>query len=616
MSSVFKKFKSGDKKITSHDAHKLYTVNVSNHTGSYVEAGYAQKRIVDNVEVDVDLAVFSYDTLYDGSKFEPDTYDVEGKILEYSPHARTTNGLFKRSLHDSLQGMYYTDTTTPANTQHNIGFEKEYRSLHSRAQVLSVPQVMMGSGIVKESVIITSGSITLKDDGFGNLYDTTLTTFEIDRKDIALDLNFDPLYNQVDNKILSAYSLNSLADGNDELPIDNKVRFFDDSNYANKVVARNFIPRSATFGTYIEFNGIAQATGEERADLVSQSLFRVRHDDQFDYQDGEDFSIILRVSASDDQPSKDVVTDGGRYSDVISKSQNVNNGRYPFSISYVNDNEPIGPLRGRYRLKVSGTKGKKEVFASQIPATNVGIPYKDADGFTTLAVVKNGLTMTLYFRTAIGTISNKTIDLSDMGDISNKAPIIVGARAVWKGKFKKKKKRGDYSTKRKPRIEYYRHFKGGIGDLTIYRTALDTTYLQNIMLDIDTSGTDNKIGNVFYNHGIITLTGKSQRYRQGLRSSTFADCSLVFENSHQIVEQEYTCQVKEQEFGFTLNPTIMKTGKGRELKDFVTGDTFSPYVTTIGLYDKNARLLAIGKLAQPIKKSTKYDTTFVVRFDS
>ena len=610
MSGIFKKFKSGDKKITSHDAHKLYTVNVSNHTGSYVEAGYAQKRVVDNVEVDVDLAVFSYDSLYDGSKFEPDTYDVGGSVLEISPHARTTNGLFKRSLHDSIQSMYYTDSTNPANTQHNIGFEKEYRSLHSRAQILSVPQVMMGSGIVKESVIITSGSIVLTDDGFGNLIDTTLTTLSVDRKDVALDLNFDPLYNQVDKKILSAYSLNSLADGNDELPLDNKVRFFDESNYANKVVARNFIPRSAAFGTYIEFNGIAQATGENRADLKLQSLFRVRHDDQFDYRDGENFSILLRVSSSGtDQPSKDVVTDGGIYSDVISKSQNVNSGRYPYSISYINDNSSVVADRGKYRLKVSGKNKKKSVFTSVVP-------FADSDGFTTLAVIKNGSIITFYWRTTAGAVANTTINLTDMGDISNKAPIIIGARAVWKGKYKKKTKRGDYSTRKKPRIEYYRHFKGGIGDLTIYRTALPTTYLSNIMLDIDTSGTDNKVGNVFYNHGIITLTGKSQRYRQGPRSSTFADCNLIFENSHQIVEQEYTCQIKEQEYGFTLNPTIIKPGKGNEIKDFVAGSEWSPYITTIGLYDRNARLLAIGKLAQPIKKSTKYDTTFVVRFDS
>ncbi len=50
--------------------------------------------------------------------------------------------------------------------------------------------------------------------------------------------------------------------------------------------------------------------------------------------------------------------------------------------------------------------------------------------------------------------------------------------------------------------------------------------------------------------------------------------------------------------------------------DFATGSYFSPYVTTIGLYNELYQLVAVGKLSQPIPISLYTDTTFVVNFDT
>ena len=47
---------------------------------------------------------------------------------------------------------------------------------------------------------------------------------------------------------------------------------------------------------------------------------------------------------------------------------------------------------------------------------------------------------------------------------------------------------------------------------------------------------------------------------------------------------------------------------------FISG-TAKPYITTIGLYNKNAQLLAIGKMAQPIQKRDDIDMHFLVRWD-
>ena len=50
-------------------------------------------------------------------------------------------------------------------------------------------------------------------------------------------------------------------------------------------------------------------------------------------------------------------------------------------------------------------------------------------------------------------------------------------------------------------------------------------------------------------------------------------------------------------------------------QSFVTGSAFAPYITTIGLYDSAGQLLAIGKVAQPIRKRNDVDMNFLIRID-
>ena len=62
--------------------------------------------------------------------------------------------------------------------------------------------------------------------------------------------------------------------------------------------------------------------------------------------------------------------------------------------------------------------------------------------------------------------------------------------------------------------------------------------------------------------------------------------------------------------------TSNNSNQGENYYDFATGSYFSPYVTTIGLYNESYQLVAVGKLAQPIPISLYTDTTFVVNFDT
>jgi len=123
-------------------------------------------------------------------------------------------------------------------------------------------------------------------------------------------------------------------------------------------------------------------------------------------------------------------------------------------------------------------------------------------------------------------------------------------------------------------------------------------------------GTTTKVGNIFYEHGIIVVEVASANIEY------FTAGTLSFKNTHVIEEHEYMCNAGKHEFNATTNQSVLSNIASGSVAGFVSSSAFNPYVTTVGLYDDNSNLLAIGKLGQAIKKSEKFDTSYVVRFDT
>ena len=122
------------------------------------------------------------------------------------------------------------------------------------------------------------------------------------------------------------------------------------------------------------------------------------------------------------------------------------------------------------------------------------------------------------------------------------------------------------------------------------------------------------VGNIIYQHGLAIVTqaqlnGTNNRY---LVDSTIVTCS--FSSSYTIFETQYKATIRESEFNFSQNPTLISSSEG-DVYSYVTSSYFQPYVTTIGLYDEAQNLLAVGKLAQPYPLSDTTDTTFYINLD-
>ena len=74
------------------------------------------------------------------------------------------------------------------------------------------------------------------------------------------------------------------------------------------------------------------------------------------------------------------------------------------------------------------------------------------------------------------------------------------------------------------------------------------------------------------------------------------------------------CRVSAGEFNTTRNHSALEENNDQYL-NYLTGSNFSPYITSIGLYNSVGQLLAIAKLGQPIKKRDNVDMNFFVRLD-
>jgi hypothetical protein len=142
-------------------------------------------------------------------------------------------------------------------------------------------------------------------------------------------------------------------------------------------------------------------------------------------------------------------------------------------------------------------------------------------------------------------------------------------------------------------------------------------------------------GQIFYPHGLAIITSNSSPGSSNLYGSavfgyslygnftdeqviknfvTSSNVTCSFSSSLTIYETQYKCTLNENEFNFSQNPSIISGSEG-EPYGYVTSSYFSPYVTTVGLYDEDQNLLAVGKLSQPLPTSATTDTTILVNID-
>ena len=156
------------------------------------------------------------------------------------------------------------------------------------------------------------------------------------------------------------------------------------------------------------------------------------------------------------------------------------------------------------------------------------------------------------------------------------------------------------------------NLQGQLDEIRIFNKALTSNEIINLG-DTSEGGTmlqTQFVGNVFDKQGLFVFSSADYRVNDLLNTSYTASYKSTI-TTHEL---SVTTRLGEGEFNMSNNVTLTKDDN-YTYRDFVSGSDFAPYVTSIGLYNDFGQLLAVAKLAQPIRKRNDTDINFLVRID-
>ena len=155
-------------------------------------------------------------------------------------------------------------------------------------------------------------------------------------------------------------------------------------------------------------------------------------------------------------------------------------------------------------------------------------------------------------------------------------------------------------------------FQGYLDEIRIYNKALTTSEISTLKDRNEGGGLlqTNVVGQVFDKKGFIVISTPDYRYNNLITSAYTAS----YQSTVTLYEMSTLCRVSAGEFNTTRNHSALVENNDQYL-NYLTGSNFSPYITSIGLYNSVGQLLAIAKLGQPIKKRDNVDMNFFVRLD-
>ena len=176
----------------------------------------------------------------------------------------------------------------------------------------------------------------------------------------------------------------------------------------------------------------------------------------------------------------------------------------------------------------------------------------------------------------------------------------------------------------------------------------------NMSQGVNAAGSGSVIGNAFYSDGLIVVNQKGSYKDVGFGTGF----TIEHQATHKITEYEYVLRAPAGEFNMSSNISITKDRAGNvripitSSRDTdrswvhtlfpphhlpgnqgtgsfnmagytpashsineITGSTWFPFVSQMGIYDIEGDLIAVAKPGQPVKLSPTLSTTFVVRFD-
>lgn len=530
----------------------------------------------------------SLGTFSDRSKFPLGKIPL-GSVLYQNPSQ--SQSIDPNILYSYINHNFYKNNVDEDNYTAGYFLNKNInRSLFESCSVFNIRQDAYGNGIRRGSFVLNdfnlsgsfSESIKVYDDSNSNIIVSNITTASfVPYENLLLHLSFDEKFKE---RIENKKSVTPIKDY---------------SKYSNNALTLSGSTYSAGFMT----SGVkSEPVGTSL--VCDGSVVYVNHREYLEFDLDSDFAISFFVSAS--ISSQDT---GSNVAFIIAKQEYSENfiknksskqidfkylrsltGVYPFSVQYITSGSDIG------KIKLSRYGGTDEVFiTSNTPITGA---------FQHIVCQKTGSMFQMFVNGTLNSSGSCNVN----GSVYNTSPITIGSLFD-----------GDSP------------FYGEVDELRIYDRALTNTEI-TALSNVDYINTQalqtNKIGNIFYNNGMVVLStpipayknlllGLSGSFEYTSESGSFYGFSGSFESTKRIFQHEIVIPIKNHEFNFSSNPTLKKNNRSNalEFKPFVSSSFFNVYFTTIGLYNRNYELVAVAKLSTPMPKYQDKDLNIIVKFD-
>jgi hypothetical protein len=154
--------------------------------------------------------------------------------------------------------------------------------------------------------------------------------------------------------------------------------------------------------------------------------------------------------------------------------------------------------------------------------------------------------------------------------------------------------------------------QGLIDEVRIFNKSLTTAEISSLS-DRSEAGSSLQtqyVGNIFNKHGIAVITSPDYRFNN-IIYTPFTSSHRSTVNIHEL---SVVARLDAGDFNMSTNITLTQDDDSTYYS-FASSDEFAPYITTIGLYNDAGQLLAIGKLANSIRKRNDVDMNFLIRLD-
>ncbi len=616
MSEVFKNFKSGEKKITTTATHKQWEINTDNSSSYGVKWGlgqYVKGPYNFNIEDPLqggDNTLWYHDEAT--SQFQDITY--------------------AKTLYDSINHLYYDGADNPWDVFCNDHPSKNFRDINGIVGVLSIPSTIFGERIKPGTFGYSQSNMELRDDSYGNLYDpndysgSQAATY---KDNCIFYLPLSEGYKHFE-KATDIFTAPSAIIGTSSLRVESN------GNFTSRAYNVQYFDDKKTWGSQAIFHGSQSLQESHSIDNPSDNAVIVIEGTK-DYEVPDHWALSLYILAPESQsisgsyigPRQNDRTDRLREledkgTNTIITSREWYSQNMPFELSIINSSHAdAGKLQFNAKSKTEGEAGIQIKTSTIINEDN---KWHHVFILATNDEVKLYLDGTQEGGTSTYSYKNKNTRLD--------ADIHIGARPFgYKTKYYHS---GSQKMKdNKKNKNYIKPFSGSIDQVRFYDltqedsdsaiSGIDADMINCISESINQT---NIVGNIFYDHGIAAITpplyGKANvsplnNYINWWNTDpTSGHVTCSFQSTHLIKEHLYICNILDGEFNSTYNITARQNNDpmNDNLQAYTTHSEFNPYITSIGLYNDHNELLAVGKLAQPVKNQDDYDNTFQIRFDT